>query len=75
MKKYFGFLCLGYKPHLYYWEFIIIYRKISLIMISVFLSTVSDAVQGLGANLVLSIAFYIQSLYSPFVLDKLNRLE
>ena len=40
----FGFLLLGYKSDLYYWEFIIIYRKIVIVLISVFLSTVSNAV-------------------------------
>ena len=59
MNDRFGFLLLGYKSHLFYWEFIIIYRKIAIVLISVFLSTLSHAVQGLAANLVLSIAFYI----------------
>ena len=40
----FGFLLLGYKSHLYYWEFMIIYRKIVIVLISVFLSTVSNSV-------------------------------
>ena len=44
-------------------------------MISVFLTTVSHAVQGLAANLVLSLAFYLQSVCQPFTLGKLNKLE
>ena len=75
MKSRFGFLILGYKPHLYYWEFIIVYRKIFIVLISVFLSTVSHSVQGLAACLVLAIAYNLQSLYFPFTVDKLNRLE
>ena len=71
----FGFLLKGYKPHLYFWEFVIMYRKIVIVLISVFLSTVSNAVQGLAALLVLFIAFYFHSVYRPFEIEKLNRLE
>ena len=71
----FGFLFLGYKSHLYYWEFIIIYRKIVIVLISVFLSTVSNAVQGQAAFLVLVVAFYFHSVYMPFEIEKLNKLE
>ena len=44
MLKRFGFLIYGYKPNLYFWEFVIIYRKICMVLVSVFLSTVSNAV-------------------------------
>ena len=74
MNSRFGFLLVGYKSRLYYWEFIIIYRKIFIVLISVFLSTVSNSIQGLAAILVLFIAFYFQS-YEPFTVPKLNRLE
>jgi len=75
MRSRFGFLLLGYKSNLFFWEFIIIYRKIAIVLISVFLSTVSNSVQGQAAFLVLIIAFYIQSVYLPFQVDKLNKLE
>ena len=75
MKIRFGFLLMGYKPHLYYWEFVIIYRKIFIVFISVFLSPVSHAIQGLVACLILMIAYNVQSLYSPFTVNKLNKLE
>ena len=71
----FGFLFHGYKSHLFYWEFIIIYRKIGIVLISVFLSTVSHAVQGQAAFLVLIVSFYVQSVYRPFEVEKLNKLE
>ena len=41
-------------------------------MISVFLSTVADGVQGLAAFLVLIIAYYYHSIYRPFEIEKLN---
>ena len=75
IKSRFGFLISGYKSNLYYWEFVIIYRKISIVFLSVFLSTVGTTVQALAAFLVLVISFYLQSTYNPFTVGKLNRLE
>ena len=40
-KRPYGFLYLGYKKNRYYWEFIILYRKLIMIFISVFMSTFS----------------------------------
>ena len=53
VKARFQFLLVGYKPNLYYWEFVIMYRKMGIVLISVFLSTVGDGVQGLAAFLML----------------------
>ena len=39
------------------------------------MSTVSNAVQGLAAFLVLIIAYYYHSVYRPFEIEKLNKLE
>ena len=36
-REKFGFLYRGYRNEFYYWEIIIMYRKIALIFISVFL--------------------------------------
>ena len=44
MNTRFGFLILGYKPRFYFWEFVIMYRKIGVVLISVFLDTISDDV-------------------------------
>ena len=41
LKTKYGFLFSGYKGDAYFWETIITYRKIAIIMASVFLSTVS----------------------------------
>jgi len=37
-REKFGFLYRGYRKSFYYWEIVIMYRKIALIIISVFLS-------------------------------------
>ena len=42
MSARFGFLLIGYKSQLWYWEFVIIYRKIFIVLISVFLANISD---------------------------------
>ena len=41
LKRPYGFLYLGYKYDKFYWEFIILYRKIAMIFISVFMSSFS----------------------------------
>ena len=51
------------------------YRKILIVVISVFLSTVSVEIQGLVAFLTLAISYYVQSAYKPYVVEKLNKLE
>jgi hypothetical protein len=44
VKAKFGFLYNGYKYHSFYWEILIMYRKIMIIFIQVFLSGVSKVV-------------------------------
>lgn len=43
-KAKYGFLYIGFDEKRYYWEFIILYRKICIIFISVFLAAVSTNV-------------------------------
>ena len=40
-KKKYGFLILGYKKGKYYWEMKIMFRKIAIVFISVFLISIS----------------------------------
>ena len=42
MKVKYGFLFAGFKPTTFFWEVLIMYRKIFIIMSSVVLSTVSS---------------------------------
>ena len=55
----FVFLIQGYKKSTYYWEFIILYRKVLIVFVSVFMSSVSVMIQGQLACLILFIAFFI----------------
>ena len=45
----YGFLYNGYKFRTYYWELIILYRKISIVFVLVFLGIISFEVQALVA--------------------------
>ena len=58
MKSTLGFLYLGYDDHRFYWEFVILYRKISIAFISVFLASISVDVQALAVMCVLLMSFY-----------------
>jgi hypothetical protein len=82
----YGFLYSGYKEEYWYWEILVLLRKISVAAISVFLSAeVSSAndlqvnssqyQQGLLATLVISVALYVQLKLEPFEGDDLNGVE
>ena len=66
MKRY-GFLFYGYNKKDYYWEFVILYRKILIICCSVFLANLASVnIQGLSAMILLIIFLIIQLKYSPY---------
>jgi hypothetical protein len=71
----FGFLYTGYHAQKYYWEFVILYRKVLIITFSVFLATVSVSVQALSAMLIFIVAFMMQMKKTPYVTPVLNALE
>lgn len=73
IKFRFGFFYIGYNPSLYYWEFVIIYRKIFTICISIVnFSILSKAVMILFVN---SFCFFFHLSQRPFVDHRLNVLE
>lgn len=71
----FSFLYKGYQPRWYFWEFVILYRKVALVCASVFLSTVSIMVQALSVLAVLLISLFFQLQLQPFATAVFNRLE
>jgi len=75
VKERFGFLYNGYKPHAYYWEVVIMYRKIALIFISVFLSSISITVQALVVILFIILCLALNAIVQPFANHVLNSLE
>ena len=74
-KVRFGFLFNGYKTSEFYWEFVILYRKIALVCLAVFFKTFSTQIQALTCLLVLLSSLYLHKLKDPFVVDHLNYLE
>mmetsp|Transcript_28287 Transcript_28287/g.50454 ORF Transcript_28287/g.50454 Transcript_28287/m.50454 type:complete len:216 (-) Transcript_28287:17-664(-) len=75
MKCRFGFLYNGYKRSHFYWEFLIIYRKLLIILIWAFQNFMSVQVQALSINLVLCLFLCFHYISQPFMNDTLNRLE
>lgn len=57
VRQKFGFLYNGYKPHNYFWEIVIMYRKITCIFIAVFLNRVGIIAQAL-VLIILLISFF-----------------
>ena len=70
-----GFLTAGYDDKYFYWEIVLLMRKTVLVLIIVFLSSVSSGVQSLTAILILTIFFMIQNKLKPYYDDGLNTME
>lgn len=70
-----GFLYTGYKTKVFYWEFVIMARKISIIILWVFLNSSSRSFQALACFTVLLV--YLQMHYGkgPFERPDLNETE
>jgi hypothetical protein len=73
-KLMFGFLIHGYSPQHFYWEFVILYRKIIIIGCSVFLSQ-NIPVQALTVMLLLLVSLHMQNSSVPFINSELNGME
>jgi len=71
----FSFLYKGYEQKWFYWEFVILYRKIAIVSSSVFLSPMSVRVESLTILAILLIAVYLQLRYQPYNEPTLNKLE
>jgi hypothetical protein len=71
----FSFLYKGYHAEWYFWEFVILYRKVAVVCASVFLSTISITVQALSVLAVLLISLFFQLQVRPFLNPQFNRLE
>ena len=65
----------GYKQQYFMWEFVILGRKMMLILIVVMLSNFSFTIQILSALGVLILFLKAQMQYKPFSRDDLNELE
>ena len=74
-KLRFGFLFNGYRKKTFYWEFVILYRKILIICLIVFAANYSTQVKALTVLFLLLISFWWQHEIRPFNYKHLNRME
>jgi hypothetical protein len=75
VKAQYSFLYLGYKMSHFYWEFVILYRKLLIAFISVYLANISVHIQALTVMLVLLATLVLQAKHEPFSEPQLNELE
>lgn len=74
MMKY-GFLFAGYKVRLFFWEIVIIFRKIFLVMLFAFLTVVSSSTQVLAGLLCLIVSMVLHVKFEPYSSIRMNRME
>ena len=75
VKIRYGFMIKGYDSSQFYWEFIVIYRKLLIISIATFLSRIAKMTQALLALSVLVLSLALQSHYQPYSHPSLNTME
>merc|ERR1719204_1338685 len=68
------FLFKGYEPEFYYWEIIVMIRKILMVCVAVYMSY-DIQVQALCATLLVVICLCVHSLACPYVTDAMDGLE
>ncbi|CDW90561.1 UNKNOWN [Stylonychia lemnae] len=74
-KQKYGFLFNGYRKEFYYWEGVIMYRKIALIFIQVFIGSFGLLVQALSVLLFLILGIVINLKLKPLSTVALNNIE
>jgi len=72
LEKY-HFLTKGYEPEYFYWEIIVMLRKVAMVFISVYIK--EFRVQSLMAVLLNVIALAVHALFQPFVSEQVDLLE
>jgi hypothetical protein len=75
LKTKYGFLFSGYDARAYFWEIIIMYRKILIIASSVFLSSVSPESQVLVIIFIVVINMFLHIHMNPYTTPILNKME
>lgn len=70
-----GFLCGHYKSTLFFWEIVVIYRKVGIIVIATFMASLSASTQTLALVLLLITSSVFQFKCVPFKRTALNRAE
>ncbi|CDW85822.1 UNKNOWN [Stylonychia lemnae] len=75
MRQKYGFLYRGYRTKYFYWEIVIMYRKIVIIIIAVFIGSFGVISQALLMLLILICFTMFNFKKKPFISQILNNLE
>ncbi len=75
VKEKFGFLYNGYRERNYYWESVIMFRKVFMIFITVVLSSLGRIVQALAVIVLLLVYLFLTIRKKPYQTRRLNELE
>lgn len=75
IKQRYGFVIAGFKSERYYWEIVIIYRKILVISASIVFGSLTVELQTLSVLIILLIASYMQTELNPFLDKNMNKME
>jgi hypothetical protein len=70
-----GFLVNGYKPQLYFWESVVLLRKVLLAFATTTLAPVGPGMQVTTACMVVTFALVVHARCHPFANDAVNMLE
>lgn len=71
----FSFLYKGYTHKFFYWEYVILYRKVALVSTVVFFSPFSKIAQAISVLAVLLLFLFLQVCVMPYCHPSYNRLE
>jgi hypothetical protein len=75
MKCRFGFFYNGFKRTHFFWEFLILYRKMFVICLVVFIESESVEVKALSIMVLLLVFLFLQYWQSPYTTSELNQME
>jgi len=74
-KMRYGFLYSGYKVHFFFWEALVILRKVAVKAVSVVLSHSEPMQRVMAANTVIVSMLALQLNYQPYESARINRIE
>ena len=67
MKSKYGFLFNGYHPRTYYWESVIMYRKVAMIFVSVCLQALGTRIQAFSVFLLIIFFVVMTAKRRPYL--------
>ena len=74
-KEVYGFLYLGYSRQKYWWELVILSRKVIILIALIWLNRISVVIQALVALSMLMFAIYLQHSNKPYNGQIINNIE